>query len=131
MKFKSTNGSGSLAAAYLIFCVGLVGCTICTGLLFRRTPNLSVIVLSIGGALAFLTIVLKLRPDLPSDCLSIFTWGRRSAEAEYTPSLIRTKPKTFGTNRPPTVEEIRDLKDTNRNWVPSNTRSGRTSLRKP
>ena len=131
IKFKSSNGSASLAAAYLIFCVGLVGCTICTALLFHQTPNLSMAVLSVGGAFALLSVVLKLKPDLPSDCLWIFTRGRRSAEKEYTPRLIKSKSESYGTNRPPTAEEIRDLKDNPRNWVPSNTRRGRNSVHRP
>ena len=129
MKFKSSNSSGSVAAAYLIFSVGLVGCTVCTGLLFWQNPEVPVAVLSIGGLLALVTILLRLRPELPSDCLWLFSRSRRPAEADYTPTLIKSHPSTFGTNRPPTVEEIRELKDTPRNWVPSRSRSGRASLR--
>jgi len=131
MRFKSSNNAGSWAAAYLMFSVGLVGLTFASILAFDGNPEISLWVLSIGGAAALLTLVLRMRPELPSECLWLFSRGRRNTSPNYVPRIIRpTAATTFGTNRPPTVDEIRDLKDSSRTWVPSQSRSGRQSLRR-
>jgi hypothetical protein len=130
MKFKSSNQSGSWAAAWMIFSVGLFGLAASSMLAFRRTPEVSIYVLSIGGGLALLSLILRLRPELPSECLWLFDRGRRTPGGDYVPQIIKTVPTTFGTNHPPTVEEIRELKDSPRTWVPSQSRSGRSSLRR-
>lgn len=130
MKFKSTNGSGSLAAAYLISITGLVGVTLATGLAFHRTPDVPLYVFGIGGGLVLLTLIAHLRPELPSSGLWLFSRGRSAPDPHYVPRLIKSAPTAFGTNLPPTIEELRDLKDTARNWVPSKARSGRQSLRR-
>lgn len=129
MKFKSDTGSGSRAAAYLIFSVGLVGATLFTGMAFWQHPEVPVLVLAIGGSLALLTLTLRLRPELPSAFLSVLARGQRGEALDYSPHIVRPPTTTFGTNRPPTVDEIRELKDTPRNWVPSRSRNGRSSLR--
>lgn len=122
MRFKSENNSGSIAAAYFMLTTAIVGLTIASSLAFHGTPEIGLYVLAIGGGLVVLSILLRLKPDLPSQCLWLFSRGRGSFSDEYEPRLIKSVPTTFGTNQPPTVEEIRELKDTPRNWVPSRTR---------
>jgi hypothetical protein len=129
MKFKSSSQSGSWAAAWMIVSVGLFGIASSSMLAFRQTPEVPIYVLAIGGGLALLAVGLRMRPDLPSDGLWLFSRVRRTAGADYVPQIIKSAPTTFGTNRPPTVEEIRELKDSPRTWVPSQSRSGRSSLR--
>jgi hypothetical protein len=130
MKFRSSNHSGSWAAAWMIFSLGLFGLAASSMLAFRRTPEVSIYVLSIGGGMALLSLILRLRPELPSECLWLFSRGRQTAGADYVPQIIKSVPTSFGTNRPPTVEEIRELKDSPRTWVPSQSRSGCSSLRR-
>lgn len=129
MKLRSPNNSGSWAAASMIFSVGLFGLAASSMLALRRTPEVSLYVLGAGGGLALLMLSLRMRSELPSACLWLFTRGRHAAAPEYLPRLIKSVPQTFGTNHPPTVEEIRELKDSPRTWVPSQARSGRQSLR--
>lgn len=128
-KFKSTDGSGSWAAAYLMFTVALVGAALFSGLAYARHPEVPVLVLAIGGAAAMLSLVLRVRPDLPSQSLWLFSRGRQLSKPGYVPRIIKTRPCQFGTNRPPTVDEIRELKDNPRNWVPSRSHSQRRTLR--
>lgn len=130
MKFKSSNQSGSWAAAWMIFSVGLFGLAASSMLAFRQTPEVSIYVLAAGGGVALLTLLLRMRPELPSECLWLFSRERQTAGADYVPRIIKSAPTSFGTNRPPTVEEIRELKDSPRTWVPSQSRSGRSSLRR-
>jgi hypothetical protein len=130
MKFKSSNYSGSWAAAWMIFSVGLFGLAASAMLAFRQTPEVAIYVLTIGGGLALLSLILRMRPELPSECLWLFSRGRHTAAPDYVPRIIRSAPTTFGTNHPPTVEEIRELKDSPRTWVPSQSCSGRQSLRR-
>jgi hypothetical protein len=130
MKFKSSNYSGSWAAAWMIFSVGLFGLAASSMLAFRRTPEVSIYVLAIGGGLALLSLLLRVRPEFPSECLWLFSRGRQTGGADYVPRIIKSVPTRFGTNRPPTVEEVRELKDSPRTWVPSQSCSGRQSLRR-
>ena len=129
MKFRSSNQSGSWAAASMIFSVGLFGLAASSMLAFRQIPQVPVYVLTAGGAVAILMLVLRVRPELPSRCLWLFARGRQSTGNEYVPRIIKTVPTVFGTNHPPTLDEVRELKDSLRTWVPSQTRSGRSSLR--
>lgn len=129
MKFKSANNSGSLLAAYFILSLGLFVAMFFAGVAFQHMPEVPVYVLAIGGVTVLLTLLLRLRPDLPSACFWLFTHGRGQAEPDYVPRLIKDAPKTFGDKRPPTVEELRELKENPRNWVPSKSRAARQSLR--
>ena len=63
-----------------------------------------------------------------------FSWigSKRHREGipEYQPKIIRERPVRYGTKRPPTLDEVRDLKDSPTNWVPSNAVSGRKSVKR-
>lgn len=131
IKFKSTNASGSFAAAFVVLSTGLFGLILCTLLWVENDLYLALIL--IGGYFALGMLFVSLingRSELPST--RHFFFGRRHRNAPpcgYTPRMHRARPAQYGTNRPPTVEEIRELADGPRNWVPSKLSGGRRSPR--
>ena len=129
-KFRSDRNSGGLFASTVVLTVALFG-ALFVGML--SSPNQPAIVwLTGGGGLLGLFLVVWLLRDRPNSSLrDSFGWlSRRTKEqtVDYDPQLIKSGPQRFGTNLPPSVEEIRDLKDNERNWVPSNA-SPRKSVR--
>ncbi|MCA9075775.1 MAG: hypothetical protein KDA93_12125 [Planctomycetaceae bacterium] len=131
MKFKSDNNSGSWAAAYFILTLGMVGLSALALAVFNDRPETAWIVLGVVALLLILSIVLR-RIDLPSSTLGGIFGGRGSRPLDYEPRLKGGKPKSleFGTNSPPTVEDIRQAKESSNNWVPHGSASGRRSPRK-
>lgn len=129
-KFRSDRNSGGLFASTVVLTVALFG-ALFVGMV--SNPNQPAIVWIIGasGLLGLLGLVWLLRDRPNSRLRDSFGWlSRRTKEQtlDYDPQLIKSGPQKFGTNLPPSVEEIRELKDTDRNWVPSNA-SRRKSVR--
>ena len=127
-KYRYERNSGGLFASTVVLTVALFG-ALFVGLV--ANPNQPAIVWIIGaaGLLALMLLVWLLRDRPNSSLRDSFGWlSRRSKEQtlDYDPQLIKSGPQKFGTNLPPSVEEIRELKDTDRNWVPSNASRRKT-----
>ncbi len=132
VKFRSTDGSGSLAAAFVVISTGLFGLAACT-LLFVNDEPLGPLLL-LGGYFAsalFFLWLLSGRGELPSVRHFIFRGRANNAVVKYEPKLVRQRPASYGTNHPPSAEEIRDLSDGLRNWVPSKHARPRSTPRSP
>jgi hypothetical protein len=89
--------------------------------------------MAIAGSLFTLLVVWLLRDRPEGSLRESFAWlSRKPAEApvDYEPKVKRAERVRYGTNRPPTAEELRDLKDGDRNWVPSNTPAGQRRPRR-
>lgn len=130
-KFRSDRNSGGLFASTVVLTIALFG-ALFVGML--SNPDRPAIVWIGGaGAMLFLFFMVWLLRDRPASGLrDSFGWlSRRSKEQplDYDPQLLKSGPQRFGTNLPPTADEIRDLKDGDRNWVPSNA-SPRKSVRR-
>ncbi len=130
-KFRSDRNSGGLFASTVVLTVALFG-ALFVGML--SNPDQPAIVwIAGGGGLLFLFVLVWLLRDRPNSGLrDSFGWlSRRTKEqsVDYDPQLIKSGPQRFGTNLPPTADEIRELKDGDRNWVPSNV-SRRKSVRR-
>ena len=131
MKFRSDKGSGSFLAAYFVFSVGMVLCTTFVLLSYPGSPEIAGCVLGILAALGLISLLLR-RAELPSTTLmGIFGSRRRELYEDYIPQRRRPKSLGFGTNHPPTVEDIREAADGPNNWVPTGPSSGRRPVRKP
>jgi len=129
MKFKSDNNSGSWAAAYFILSMGMVGLTGLSMLAFEEHPESAWAVLAIIAVLLLLSILLR-RIDLPSATLGGIFGRKRKRSLDYEPRLKKPKSLEFGTNQPPTVEDIREAAESGNNWVPHGSSSGRRSVRR-
>jgi hypothetical protein len=129
MKFKSNASSTTYLPAYFVFSVGIVGCSLAALFLFNDFPDTAWYVLGGLVCLALGSLWLR-RVDLPSSTLlGIFGTRRHELSVDYVPRRKETQSLQFGTNRPPTVEDIREACDGPNNWVPSRLPSGRRSVR--
>ncbi|MFG0334332.1 MAG: hypothetical protein ACF8TS_13285 [Maioricimonas sp. JB049] len=117
-----------LATTFVI----LGGAVACTGVVLVFSSDPAVPLMIVGGivfGLGLLTVLFRERPAEGSRSVMswVFSRSARPAQIDYRPLLRKPRWQKFGTNAPPSLAEIRDLKDTDRNWVPSNTRAGRRS----
>ncbi|QDU37987.1 hypothetical protein Mal4_23060 [Maioricimonas rarisocia] len=117
-----------LATSFVI----LGGALACTGVVLVFSPDPAVPLMIVGGiavGLGLLAVLFRERPGGGSRSVMswVFSRGARPAHMDYRPVLRKPRWQQYGTNAPPSLAEIRDLKDTDRNWVPSNTRAGRRS----
>lgn len=117
-----------LFASSFVCVIGAVGVTI---VIILSGGNL----VAASGLLLFLACciilgVLLLRVVPATTLEATYSWVRSrhaKPENEYDPKRAATTRKSYGTNHPPTAEEVRELKDGLNNWVPSNTPGRRLS----
>jgi hypothetical protein len=134
MKFRTDRNAGGLLASTIVLTVAFLGALMVALLAFPRDPRIPWLIG--GGIVLFILLFVWLLRDRPANSMrDSFGWlmGRKRVKLypEYEPRLIKGDPHRYGTNHPPTLDEIREVKDesTSRNWVPSNTRSGRRTLK--
>ena len=119
---RSRHMLGPLLASIMVLFYGGMG----IALVIAAAGGDPVIGLGIFVALSgvFLGIAFLLR-SLPKGSFTSFDWLRRRpqvAASDYTPQpREKAQRKNFGTNRPPSVDDVRDAKDGLNNWVPSNS----------
>ena len=125
-----------VAAPLLATCfVILGGALACTGMTLAFSADPTIPLMVIGGVtagLGLLAILFRERPAVRSRSVMswVFSRNARPAQVNYRPAIRKPRWQQFGTNAPPSLDEIRDLKDSERNWVPSNTRAGFRSQRR-
>ena len=123
-------GSRRNVAPYLgvtiVVVIGFWGILLPALLAFPESPFESILVISALLALV-LTLLWKLTPasELPS---AIYSWvlNRKTQEDElqgYEPLTKRTKRLNTEGQAPPSVEALRNIKQSNNNWVPTGTQS--------
>lgn len=130
-EFKSSHHktAGSILASALVGLMGALGIAfIVAG--GGGDPVLALMIL--GGILLLMMVIIWLLTRITSvsakDCYNwVFSKGARPAD-DYTPKRRATRRDTYGNNRPTTAEDVKELKDDLRNWVPSNTSSSRSKL---
>lgn len=130
MKFKAERSYGSILAVYFVLSVGMVCVTTAMLLIFPTDPEVAWSVLGILGGVILVSLALR-RRDLPTRSLrGIFGSRRRELCDDYIPVRRRPRSLEFGTNLPPTVDDIREAANSANNWVPSGPISGRRPIRR-
>jgi hypothetical protein len=131
-RFRSSRNSGGVFASTVVLTIAIFGGIVVGSVAFPRNTGI-VWLVAIAGFIFTLMMVWLLR-DRPTGSLrESFAWlSRKPAEAplDYEPKAKRPERVRYGTNRPPTAEELRDMKDGDRNWVPSNTPAGQRRPRR-
>ncbi len=124
---KRDKDSGRAATSWLATCyVFASGALFCSfiSLAFSNEPVKPMLI--VGGSFLLVFLLLGLLRDKPTNSWLVdgYYWLLRRRPDEdavsYTPRVIKHRPREYGTNEPPTIEEIRDLADGPNNWVPSN-----------
>ena len=130
--FRSQRNSGGVFAATVVMTIFVFGGIVIGSVAFPTDPG-TVWLAAGGGFVVILLLIWVLRDKPQGTQREIFSWlSRRPAEPQvnYEPKLIQAERTRYGTNRPPSVDEIRELKEGDRNWVPSNTPAGRRHQRR-
>lgn len=130
IKYRSDRNIGPVVGACVIIMVGGVGFLIVGMLTFPG--DLHIPLLGVAGFLTVALLIVWLLRDRPASSLrDRYRWvgSRRHREGlAYQPRILKAR-RRYGTNAPPTLDEIRELKEGLHNWVPSNTRAGRKTLK--
>ena len=114
-------------ASTMVLMVGMMGVCAVAFLVAPDDATNSLLGL-IGGLAVLLILVFGVMPRVPMPSGKVAWFNRKKARDEYlgySPRLDKPVVHRFGTNAPPTADEVRELKDTSRTWVPSRTVSGR------
>jgi len=131
-RFRSSRNSGGVFASTVVLTIAIFGGIVVGSVAFPREPGM-VWLVAIAGSIFTLLMVWLLR-DRPNGSLrDSFAWLSRKpvdGQVDYEPQVKHAGRVRYGTNRPPTAEEVRDLKDGDRNWVPSNTPAGQRRPRR-
>jgi hypothetical protein len=113
--------AGPLLASSLVMLLGALGIAILAAA-GGKDPYIGLFVFlgALGGVLVFGYLV----QHLPTGTMSTrFDW-MKSKDArpanDYAPQPRRPRRQHYGERQPPSVEDIRDLKEGLNNWVPSN-----------
>ena len=124
--------AGSILASMLVLIFGGLGIVLGLMIAGRDAKFLfwTVLIVVVGLTAIFSLIRACTSVNVRGQYLWVF--GRKtSAEPEYEPKRATRTVQAYGDNRPPTVEEVRDMKDGLHNWVPARTyqkRKGRRNL---
>lgn len=107
----------------------LMGTAFCIAIIFAFGEAKPIpVAIAIGSAIGFGILMWLLRDKPTAEKRNWFAWvSRKKDHAEqdaYRVAVIRHK-HNYGDNRPPTLDELRELKDPTRTWVPHSQRSTR------
>lgn len=117
-------------APFLAAMVLLGGVGACVGImLISGETGPAPIGVAVGGAFAFGLLLWSLRDRPVAQQRSWYSWVFHRPRQRHVSVEVRSiRPRAqFGTNQPPTLEQLKQLKDDTRTWVPSQGRGGRPS----
>lgn len=114
-------------ASVIVLFVGMTGVCFVAFLVAPENAYLTIgIILASFLILSILVLGVIPRVPLPTGALSWFRRRKgRNQYVGYSPRISKPTYDTFGTNAPPTVDEVRDIKAEGKNWVPSRTAASR------
>lgn len=119
--------AGPMLASGLVFLLGALG-TAFIASAGGGNPLIGGVILG-GGLLAFVLFWLILSLLFRSATGGAYRWvfsKQSRPELPYEPQRRKTRQDSYGTNRPPSADELRELKDSPRTWIPSNSRRRRS-----
>lgn len=130
-EFKNSHNkfAGSILASALVGLLGALG----IAFIVAGGGGDPVLALSILGGMLFLLmcaiwLLNRLTVTSAKECYKwVFSKNARP-DQEYIPQRRATRSGKHGENRPATAEDVKEMKDDLRNWVPSNTRGSRSKL---
>jgi hypothetical protein len=121
---RPSKEASSTAAAMLVLIQAITGVAFVLVLLAGDPDRTFLVVACTVFGLAMIWIWLASRPGLLlRDTMSwVFSRKARPERVDYRLSRKPVSFRRFGTNQPPSVEQVRDLKcGTTNNWAPSRT----------
>jgi hypothetical protein len=126
LQFRSDRRAATLLATAVVLLGGL-SCCIAILLVFaegRAVP----LTIAIGSTIALMILIWAIRERTESRQKHWFAWvfhrGARPARVVYEARKLSPEPHC-GANSPPTLEQVRELKENVNTWVPSNAHLSR------
>lgn len=126
--FKNTHNkfSGSILASTLVFFIGGLGVAIVVA---SSGGNPIWTFAAVGLVLGlFLLLNWLISTTSATSLRDCYRWAfskRVRPEPEYEPRRKAERAARYGEKGPPSADDLKELKDGTRSWVPSNTRSGK------
>ncbi|MFV0442527.1 MAG: hypothetical protein ACK5Q5_03045 [Planctomycetaceae bacterium] len=123
LRYRPSRSVAPLMAAAFVL---LMGTAFCVALLMAFDGGSPIpVAIAVGSAVGFGLLMWLLRDRPEAGKRNWFAWvNRRGQDAEqamYRVAVIRHK-HSLGDKRPPTLDELRELKDPTRTWVPRRDR---------
>ncbi len=124
LQFRPDRNFAPLLATAIVLVGGVV---VCVGIMLAAGEVKPVpVALAVGFGVAMGMVLWSLREKPVVQRRSWFAWvahGRgRKQRTTYELRILHPR-KQYGQNRPPTLEELREMQDATRTWVPSGGRS--------
>ncbi|WP_437225630.1 hypothetical protein SH661x_004155 [Planctomicrobium sp. SH661] len=119
-QFRPDRRSGPLLASTLVLFLGAIGAAVVVTA-SGTNPYVGLAIFA-GFAAIVPVFVFLLRVSPQRTLTSLYSWikSREFRETEeYKPKAVRSV-RDYGTNRPPSVADLKELKNGTNNWVPSN-----------
>jgi len=119
-QFRPDRRSGPLLASTLVLFLGAIAAAVVTTA-SGKSPYFGLLIFA-GFAAVVPVCVIFLRATPQRTLTSLYSWIQSRdthPKADYQVRTVRAT-RTYGTNRPPSAEDLKDLKDGPHNWVPSN-----------
>lgn len=124
--------AGPLLASAMVIFLGGVGVAVVVA---AGGGNPEAILFIFGGVILLVLLMSLFGRAVPTGTLErLYGWvGSKQARPamDYMPKTAREKSIRYGTNQPPSVDELRDLKDGPNTWVPGRNPKSRRSLGEP
>jgi hypothetical protein len=111
--------TGPILASSLVLLLGAVGAAAIIA--FSERGSSQAVLLLSGAILVPMSVLFLLRSRPQNLVAEKFRWlGSREQQPQldYLPEAMRQR-RRYGTNAPPSVSEVRELKDGLKNWVPN------------
>lgn len=120
-QFRPDRRSGPLLASTLVLFLGALGAAVVVTASGKNPYFGLLIFAAFAGVVPVFTLLLKATPQ--QTLTSLYSWMRSRRdrpEEEYQPRAVRSA-HNYGTNRPPSAADLKELKGGTNNWVPSKT----------
>ncbi len=120
LRFRPSRMVAPLLATLITLVLGTAFCIVIVLGAGEARPG--PILVAVGGALGFGLMLWSWRDRPQANQRNLFGWmisrRHRAEQSSYRLSVIRHKHQ-YGQNQPPTLDQIREIKDPTRTWVPT------------
>jgi len=120
-QFRPDRRSGPLLASTLVLFLGAIAAAVVTTA-SGKSPYFGLLIFAAFAAVVPICVIF-LRVTPQRTLTSLYGWiqsRNTQPKTDYQLRTVRTT-RAYGTNRPPSVDDLKDLKDGPNNWVPSKT----------
>jgi len=121
IQFRPDRQSGPLLASTVIMFLGAIAAATVTTASGQSPVVGLLLFVALAAVMPVFLVLIRTSPQRMVSSLAQWAGQRRKRpQANYQPRPMRAT-RTYGTNRPPSATELKEMKGGTNNWVPSNT----------